>query len=373
MKPAGRVAALTLSPIRLVTDGAPPGAIPLGLGEPTWAMPEPARAALAGFAGVCSYGPQAGLPELRETVAEHYGAEVDEVTITAGSQGALFDLLMAWVGPGDRVLVPDPGFVAYPALTTLAEAEAVPYPLDAGDRFRLDADAVIERLETPNLKAVVINPPSNPTGGGVAFEAMRRIASACRERDLLLVSDEVYRDLHFGDRPPSVRDAGDDGVVVSSVSKAWGSPGLRVGWIVGPRRWLPPARVVHGYAVTAAARPAQLAARALIEASDEVLPAARRELGGRWEALAAALRDHFGITADPPDGTFYWWMELPSAAHDDPMAFCLRLRDEAKVVVIPGIVFGEQGRRHARLSFAASPEQIEEGVRRLAPFWGRKS
>ncbi|HJW10012.1 MAG TPA: pyridoxal phosphate-dependent aminotransferase [Holophagaceae bacterium] len=369
MQPAARVASLRPSPIRQLSEGAPADAIPLGLGEPTWALPEPGRRALAAFSGTCTYGPTAGLPELRRAVAAYHRADVEEVLITSGSEEALFALLQAWVEPGAKVLMSDPGFVAYESLTTLAGGEVRTYPLDAGRRFRLDADALIARLDEPGLRVVILNHPCNPTGGGATLEALRRVAEACEARGLLLISDEVYRDLHFGAPQPSLRDVSAAGVITSSVSKGWGAPGLRVGWMVGDPKWLAPARTVHAFAVTTAAHPAQVAARALIEASGEVLPAARREVALRFEALAEAMKEHFHQEIAPPDGAFYHWLPLPASAHADPMAFALRLRDEARVVLVPGIIFGEGGRGHARLSFAASPEQIREGVRRLAPFW----
>jgi aspartate/methionine/tyrosine aminotransferase len=369
MKPAARLSLLKPSPIRAITDGTPPGAIPLGLGEPTWDLPEVGRKALQRNPGPCPYVPHVGLLDLRKAVAAFHGAHVDEVLITTGSQGALFSLFQAWVEPGTKVLVPDPGFVAYPALALMAGAEAVTYPLSK-DRFRLDADALIRTLDaTPDVSVVVLNLPSNPTGGGGSLEALKRVADACIARGVLLISDEVYRDLHFGTRCPSLRDVTDRGVVTSSVSKGWGAPGLRVGWAVGDPVWLLPARTVHGCAVTGTATPAQWAALALIERSDTVLAEARAAVGERWQALAAALREELGQVVTPPDGTFYHFMALPEAAHADPVAFCLKLRDEAKVVLIPGLAFGEGGRGHARLSFAATPEQLREGVRRLAPYW----
>lgn len=373
MKAAERLSRLRPSPIRAITDGTPPGAIPLGLGEPTWDLPEVARKALLREPGPCPYVPHAGLAELRGAVAAFHGAHADEVLITTGSQGALFALFQAWVNPGTRVLLPDPGFVAYPALARMAGAEPVPYPL-APDRFRLDAEALIRVLDaTPEVAAVVLNLPSNPTGGGGDLASLRRVAEACAARGVLLISDEVYRDLHFGVRPPGLRDVTDRGVVTSSVSKGWGAPGLRVGWAVGDPAWLVPARTVHGYAVTGTATPAQWAALALLEHSDAVLAEARAAIMLRWEALAAALREELGLAAEPPDGAFYHFMALPSSAHADPLAFALRLRDEAGVVLIPGLAFGEGGRGHVRLSFAATPEQLQEGVRRLAPYWKRRA
>ncbi len=366
---AARLASLKPSPIRVLSEGAAPDAVPLGLGEPTWALPEPARKALAAFSGVCGYGPTAGIPELRSALATFHGSAPEEVLVTTGSEEAIFSLLHAWTGPGDKVLMSDPGFVAYRSIATLAGAETLTYPLDAANRFRLDAETVIARLDEPGLKAVILNHPCNPTGGGADRESLRRVAEACEARGLLLISDEVYRDLYLETPDPSLRDVSVYGVVTSSVSKGWGAPGLRVGWMVGDPRWLAPARTVHAFAVTTAALPMQRAGLALIEASVPVLADARAELRARWEALASALKEHLGMEAAPPDGAFYHWLPLPSSAHADPMAFCLRLRDEGGVVLVPGLIFGEGGRAFARLSFAASPGQLREGVARLAPFW----
>jgi aspartate/methionine/tyrosine aminotransferase len=102
-----------------------------------------------------------------------------------------------------------------------------------------------------------------------------------------------------------------------------------------------------------------------------VLPQGQREIALRWGVLASAWQQHFGEGLTPPSGSFYCWLHLPPEAEQDPMAFCVRLRDEAKVVLVPGSAFGEAGRDYARLSFAASPEQIQEGIRRLAPYWRR--
>lgn len=369
MKLASRIGSLEASPIRRLSEGAPPDAIPLGLGEPTWDLPEPARRALRESSGTCSYGPNAGLPELRRAIAAWHGVDPDEVLVTCGSSGALFGLFLAFVEPGDEVLIPDPGYPAYEALARLSGGVVRLYSLDAC--FRLNAEQFIAALEaSPKARLAVLNAPSNPTGGGARRDDLLRIARACEARDVLLVSDEVYRELHFGERPTSLRDVSSSGVVVTSVSKGWGAPGLRVGWAVGDPEILARLRIVHGYAVTAAARPAQHAALALVEASAEVLTAAREEIRIRFEALKEAQVRELGRSVVPPDGGFYLFMSLPEGALADPWSFCLALRDQARVVLVPGEVFGPAGRAHVRLSFAAFPEQIAEGVRRIAPFWG---
>ncbi|MBK7141422.1 MAG: pyridoxal phosphate-dependent aminotransferase [bacterium] len=369
MQTAARLQGMRPSPVRMLSEGAPPDAVPLGLGEPTWTMPEAARIALTKFQGVCGYGHNMGIPELRETVAKYYNVSIDQIMMTGGSQGALFAMLQAYIGPGDKVLVPDPGFVAYPGITRMAGGEVVRYSLSPKNRFRLTAEAVLPHLDIPGLKAVVINFPSNPTGAGTTVADLKAIADACRQRDLLLISDEVYRDLYFGERPPSLREVTDYGIVVSSVSKAWGSPGLRVGWAVGDPAVMAAMRIMHSFMVTGVSVPAQRAAIALIENSAEIHAAARREVQGRWEALHAALKEFMGVDAPPPDGAFYYWTQLPVQGTGDPLAFCFKLRDEGGVVTVPGGLFGDMGKPYLRISFAAFPEQLREGIKRLARFW----
>ena len=368
MRAAGRLAQLKPSPIRALSEGAPAGAVPMGLGEPGWDLPEPARLALASQHGPCAYGPNAGLPALQEAVAAFHHAKPAETFIASGSQGALYALFQAWLEPGDAVLVPDPGFLAYPALARLAGAEPVGYPLGQG--FALDADAFREVLDrTPAAKLAVVNHPGNPTGAGASLQALRGIAQACEDRGVLLLSDEVYRELCLGERAPSLREVTESGLVLGSVSKAWGAPGLRVGWALGDPALLAPARLVHAYMVTAPARPAQLAALALIEGSAQVLAGAREHLRLRWEAFSGAYRESFGASPALSAGGFYHWLALPPSALADPMAFCLRLRDEGGVVVVPGMAFGAGGHGFVRLSYAGDPARIREGVLRLAPFW----
>jgi len=368
MKPAQRLAQLRPSPIRALSEGAPAGAVPMGLGEPGWDLPLPARLALADQHGPCAYGPNAGLPGLRSAVAAFHGAKEEEVMVACGSEGAIYALFQAWLEPGDAVLVPDPGFLAYPALARLSGADPVGYPMAAD--FSLDPAAFRAVLDrTPAAKMAVVNHPGNPTGSGASRQALAEVAEACAAAGVLLLSDEVYRELCLGERGPSLREVTNTGLVLGSVSKAWGAPGLRVGWAIGDPAMLAPARLVHAYMVTAPARPAQLAAQALLEASAEVLAEARQHLKLRWEAFSAAFTEAFGQSPRPSAGGFYHWMPLPAAALADPMAFCLRLRDQGGVVVVPGMAFGEGGRGHIRLSYAGDPAQIREGVRRLAPFW----
>lgn len=350
MSVAARVSGLGPSPIRELAQGAPPDTIDLGLGVPGWALPQVARVALAAVAadpGSCGYGPNEGLPELVGAISGRHGVTAEQVMVTAGSQAALFALFQAHVGPGRRVLVPDPGFPAYPTLARLCGAEPTRYRL--GEHGWLDAAAFGAALDAP--------------------EALRQVAAACRARGVVLLSDEVYRELHLGPRPAGLHDVTDDAVVLSSVSKAWAAPGLRVGWALGPPDLLAPARLVHAAMTTAPARPSQLAAAALLRNTTEVLAQSWRHLVERWsiaQTAPAAVRPQ--VT---PAGGFYLWLALPEAARGDPLAFCLRVRDEGRVTVVPGTAFGPAGAEHVRVSCAGDPGRLAEGLARLAPWWTR--
>jgi aspartate aminotransferase len=366
MTVAARVAGLRTSPIRSIALGAPEGAVSLALGEPGWPVPEVARTALAAWAQestTCAYGPNEGLPELVSAVAARHGVEVPEVMVTAGSQAALYAVFQAHVPAGSRVLVPDPGFVAYPTLATLAGARATAYRLGAGGA--LDPEAVTALLdEHDDVSLVVLNHPGNPTGGGATVQALAAVAQACERRGAVLVSDEVYRELHRGTPQPSLRAVTTTGLVLESVSKAWAAPGLRVGWAVGPAALLAPARLVHNAMTTAPARPSQVAAAALLRASATVLEHSRAEVQRRW-----ALLDGGPIAAGGAAGGFYLWAPLPAWAGEDDTAFVCRVRDEAGVVLVPGSAFGDAGRGHVRVSLGGDPEQLTEGLARLAPWW----
>lgn len=356
--------------IREVARGAPERAIDLSLGEPSWPLPEVARVALTeamARPAPCGYGPNDGLPELVGAVAEQHDTVPDQVMVTSGSQAALFALFAAHLSPGAAVLVPDPGFPGYATLTRQGGGEVVRYPL--GEHGGLDAEAFEATLEaTPHARVAVLNHPGNPTGGGATTAALAQVAAACRARGVLLISDEVYRELHLGPRPPSLREVSAEGVVVSSVSKAWAAPGLRVGWALGAAELLAPAREAHRAMTTAPARPSQVAATALLRASEEVVGESWKHLVRRW-SVAQTAPEPVRATRTPAGG-FYHWLPLPPWALDDPVGFCRRVRDEGLVVVVPGMAFGPAGAGHVRISCGVGLGELAAGLARLAPWWG---
>lgn len=391
MSPAARVAGMALSPIRRMGVGAPDGAVNLALGEPGWPLPSVAREALAQVgagSGALPYGPNAGRVDLVEAIAVHHGRSVPEqVMVTAGSQAALFALFQAHVDPGSAVLVPDPGFVSYPSLARLCGAQPVGYPLGAGGD--LDAEAVVETLAaTPHTSLVVLNHPANPTGGMASPEALARVAEACAEHGAVLVSDEVYRELWVDERPASLHDVVgvEGGVVLGSTSKAFGAPGLRVGWAVGDPDVLAPSRIVHNAMTTAPAQPSQAAAVALLTSADAVLSEARTQVRERWETSAAVAPGllarataRSALAGPVRRAGLYLWLPLPEglvglagsdlAPEDTTLAAALHLREHAGVITVPGSAFGPRGAGHLRVSLGGPTDDLKEGLRRLAPWW----
>ncbi|MBU0927939.1 MAG: pyridoxal phosphate-dependent aminotransferase [Spirochaetes bacterium] len=374
MRPALGAAALAPSVIRAMGAGAPPGCVSLGLGEPSWALPDAAARAIAESARPgerLPYGPNAGTPELRAALSAYLGTPEEGCMLAAGSQAALFALFQAWAGEGDEVLVPDPGFVAYPTLAAMAGATARPYSL--ADDGSLDPERFAAALgSSSRVRVAVVNHPANPTGAGAGAEELAAVAASCEGRGVLLVSDEVYRELYLGRRPAGVLDGGTRSGVVAlgSMSKAFAAPGLRVGWAYGDPEALAPARLVHNAMTSCLARPSQAAALALLGAAAETVEESRRQLALRWAAFESAMRLAFPDEPPPapPAGGFYHWLRLAGRAGEDTLASCLRLRDERGVIVVPGSAFGSRGEGYARLSWAGHPGDVAEGVKRLAAY-----
>jgi len=363
--------------IRSFAAGAPAGNVSLALGEPGWPLPPVARRALSDWAqsaASCTYGPNAGLPELQEAVADRFGTGVDEVMLTAGSQAALFAVMTAHLDVGDVVAVPGPGFPAYRTVARLAGARTVTYPMGRGGE--LDPEALSQTLahsatDSGRVRMVVLNHPGNPTGAGASRAVLERVADLCAGHEVMLVSDEVYRELWLERPQPSVREVTSSAVVTESVSKAWSAPGLRVGWAVGPADALAPARLVHNAMNTAPARPSQVASTALLRASAEVLPAARAALLERWEVVREQAPAWL-TRVERPAGGFYLWAPVPAAAgaesHAHADGWATRLRDRGGVTVVPGSAFDEAGAGHIRLSVGGPKDELTEGLRRLSAY-----
>ncbi|HEX8070707.1 MAG TPA: aminotransferase class I/II-fold pyridoxal phosphate-dependent enzyme [Pyrinomonadaceae bacterium] len=367
-RPAARLRGIEKSMIRQVFDRARPGSINLGLGEPDVPTPDVIRRAAARVVleEQNGYTVHAGLPALRARVAADYpclAADPARVVITAGSQEALYLVLLTLVDEGDEVLLPDPGFVAYPTIVRMAGGVPVFYRLPAADDFAFDADEFRRRV-TPRTKAVVCISPSNPTGRTLTNDDLAAMADALAGTGAHLISDEIYRDLYYTDaRPASPSEHYERTVVIGGLSKSLSMTGWRLGWLGGPAPVVASALVLHGYVTTCASTVSQKTALAAwTPEAEEARARIRRTFRARRDHLLALVREELRLPVVEPQGAFY--MMLDVRAHGDSMSVCEALLAHA-VITVPGGAFGREGEGYLRVSFCADHETLAEGVRRM--------
>jgi aspartate aminotransferase len=357
------------SPIRAITDRAKPGDISFGLGEPDLPTPDVIRreAMRVIQEEQNGYTLQAGLPALRERVAQdnpHLNLSIDQVIITAGSQEAMYLALMTLVEAGDEVLIPNPGFVAYPTIAHMAGGRPTFYQLPASRDFSFDLDDFKLRI-TSKTKVVVCTSPSNPTGRTLTSEDLRGITQAIEESgsDAFVISDEIYRDLYYsGERPGSISEFYPRTVVINGLSKSMSMTGWRLGWILGDEALIRAAHLLHGYVTTCASTISQKAA--LAAWSNEAIKA-REQIRGtfqrRRDHLLASLRG-VGLRSVTPEGAFYTMVDVGSYGSSVEVADAML---DSGVVTVPGSAFGSEGEGFLRVSFCADLPVLEEGVKRM--------
>src|SRR3989449_5867456 len=358
------------SMIRKISDRAKPGSISLGLGEPDLPTPdvivrEAVRVIQKERNG---YTVQAGLLCLRERIAGDYpqlNLTPEQVIVTAGSQEGLYLILRTLVEEGDEVLIPNPGFIAYPMITRMVGGRAVTYQLPAKKDFGFDLDDFKQRI-SPRTKVVICISPSNPTGRALSKDDLCAMADAVKESgsDAFIVSDEIYRELYYTpERPASISEFYPRTIVVSGLSKSMRMTGWRIGWLAGEEAVIKAALVLHGYVVTCASSISQKAA--LAAWTDEAA-LSREELRAIYlrlrDHLLGLLRNKLGLRCVTPEGAFYTMVDV--SRYGDS----LRVAEaglEHGVVTIPASAFGTESRGHLRISFCADEERLSEGVRRL--------
>jgi aspartate aminotransferase len=358
------------SMIRKISDRAKPGSISLGLGEPDLPTPdvivrEAVRVIQEEKNG---YSLQAGLLALRERVAgdyPHMNLSTEQVVITAGSQEALYLVLMTLIEPGDEVLIPNPGFIAYPVITRMTGGRALLYELPAKNNFGFDLESFKRQL-SPRTKVVICISPSNPTGRALSSGDLRAIADAVSASgsDAFIISDEIYREIYYTpERPASISEFYPRTIVVSGLSKSMRMTGWRIGWLAGEEAVMRAALVLHGYAVTCASSVSQKAA---IAAWTDEAAVARDEMRAifhrRRDHLLGLLRAELGLRCVTPEGAFYTMVDV--SRYGDSLRVAEAGLDQG-VVTIPASAFGTEGDGFLRVSFCADETKLSEGVRRL--------
>lgn len=351
--------------------------VDLSAGEPVWGTPP--FAAEAGIRAIrdghTGYPPTSGIPELRRAVAAylaettaHAPTAPSRVLVSAGVKQALFNCVFCLFGEGDEVLVPAPYWTSYLPQVRLAGAGPVVVETRWEDGFRLDPEA-LESRRSDRTKGLILNSPGNPTGAVYDRSLLAEIAAWAGRHGIWLLSDEIYRRLHYGDgAAPSLFDLEERPrrtVVLDGVSKAFAMTGWRIGFAVGPPELIAAAGDLQSQTTSGAATPAQHAAAAAFGAREEREAAIRSSLErlrkGRSRGLEI-LKGAPGLEVGEPAGGIFFYARVSGPAPSMDVAEELLL--EAEVACVPGEAFGSPG--HLRFNFAVEPGTLEEGLTRVA-------
>jgi aspartate aminotransferase len=362
---AERVRQVEISGIRKMFEAAPPNAINLGLGEPDFEPPKVVLDALCAAVqdGMNHYGPSAGLPALREKIADRYrGWDPDtsreNVIVTGSGSEGLMAVALTLYDIGDEVLVPNPGFVLYPPHARLCGANPVPYDLVESKGFQPDFDQ-LEELVTDRTRAIVVNSPSNPTGSVFPKATVERVIGFAEEHDLTIVSDEVYEEMVYEGTFTSFWGRTDRAVIVNSFSKTLAMTGWRIGFLVAPRALAVEINKLHYHMMACPSTPAQAAVLAGLNHGIDATKKMVAEFRVRRGLVARALAKMPGVSVVPPAGAFYAFPKLDWAGTAQEIAGTLLQRG---LITTPGDAFGTLGANHLRLSFAASRENLRKGL-----------
>ena len=351
--------------------------ISLGIGEPDFVTPWHIREAAiyALNRGYTSYTSNLGDLRLRKAICtyarENFGVSYrpdQECIVTAGVSEALDILLRAVLNPGDEVLYHVPCYVSYAPMIRMAHAVPVPVRTEARNDFVLDA-ADLEAQVTERTRVLLVNYPNNPTGAGLDLAAKKDLAAFARRHNLLVISDEIYEELNYDARTPSLASLPgmrERTVLLNGMSKAFAMTGFRIGYGCGPAAIIEAMMKVHQYSMLCASSIAQAAALEALQNGASAREDMRREYEQRRNVIVKRLND-MGLTCFMPRGAFYAFPSIASTGLDST-TFARRLLQEKHVAVVPGPAFGASGEGHVRCAYATALEDIERAMARIKEF-----
>ncbi|MBQ9814480.1 MAG: aminotransferase class I/II-fold pyridoxal phosphate-dependent enzyme [Lachnospiraceae bacterium] len=355
-----------------------PDAISLGVGEPDFDTPWHIREAgiYSLEKGRTFYTSNAGLMELRKEIAAYYERKhrltydpVSETFITVGGSEAIDMALRAMLDPGDEVIIPEPCYVSYVPCARLAGGVPVTIPLKEYNEFRLTPEE-LEAAITEKTKVLVLAFPNNPTGAIMEEKDLVPIAKICRERDIFVVSDEIYGELTYTGKPhmtiASLPGMQERTIVINGFSKAYAMTGWRLGFAVGPKEIISQMLKLHQYAIMCAPTTSQYAGVEALRNGDEDVAKMREAYNQRRRYLVKELND-MGLHCFEPYGAFY---VFPSIQHLGITSdeFATRLLEQEKLAVVPGTAFGDCGEGFLRISYAYSLAELKEALGRIRHF-----
>jgi aspartate/methionine/tyrosine aminotransferase len=354
--------------------------IHLEIGEPDFDTPahvsEAAVEALR--AGATHYGPAAGMPELREAIAEDstrrrgVRATPEMVVVTPGAKPIMFFVILALVDDGDEVLYPNPGFPIYESMIRYIGGNPVPVRLLEEKGFTLDVDQLVDRVG-PRTRLIILNYPHNPTGGTIPESGLRAIADAAARFGVPVLSDEIYgRILYEGEHVSIARLPGMEplAIVLDGFSKTYAMTGWRLGYGIMPAPMAQVVAKLQTNATSCTATFSQLAAVAALRGDQSPVDTMVAEFRRRREAIVEGMRAIPGFTCARPKGAFYVFPNIARTGYSSK-ALADRLLEEAGVACLSGTAFGEFGEGHLRFSYANSMENIQEALRRIRQTLGR--
>ena len=352
--------------------------ISLSIGEPDfttpWHVREEGIRSLED--GKTWYSPNRGFIELRQEISRwlkrHYHVnynDKEEILVTVGGSEAIDLCLRSLISPGDEVLIPEPSFVCYVPLTEMAGGVPVVLETKAEDRFRITPEALRAKI-TPKTKLLILPYPNNPTGAVMRREHLEEIAEVVRENDLMVLSDEIYSALTYGDTN-HVTFSAIDGmwertIVVNGFSKAFAMTGWRLGYAVGPAQIIKAMTKLHQYGIMSAPTTAQYAAIEALKNGDEDIVYMREQYDMRRRLIVDGL-NKIGLQCFEPEGAFYVFPCIKKTGLTSE-EFCERLLYEERVAVVPGSAFGDCGEGFVRVSYSYSIKHITEALSRIEHF-----
>lgn len=356
-----------------------PDILKLTLGEPDFNTPEHIKqAAIKGIEeNFTHYTANAGMPALLQGVSEFmkkkYNLEYDpssEILTTVGAEEAVAASILTALNPGDKVVVPSPIYTAYIPLIRLARA--IPVTVDTSDTGMVLTPERLEECIRENngeIKAIVLNYPSNPTGVTYLKDELSALAEVIKKYNLLAICDEIYSELTYGEEAHHslAEFAKENTIVINGLSKSHAMTGWRVGFILADSAIIKEIRKTHMYLVSSTSSISQKAALEAVTAGIDDAQEMKREYQKRRDFLYEKLSG-MGFEIARPNGAFYIFAKIPEGYIQDSMKFCVDLAQYSHLSVIPGIAFGKEGEGYIRISYAASMEKLEEAMRRLESY-----
>lgn len=354
-----------------------PGALSLTIGQPDFKTPDNIKE--AGIKAICSnytsYSHNQGFIELRREISNYlkrkydlaYDAET-EITVTIGSGQAIDTAIRTFIDPGDKVLIPSPGYVAYGACVSLCGGIPVYVPVLHENNFKLMPE-ILEKYISPKTKLLILSYPCNPTGATMNEADLVQISRIAVENNLLVVSDEVYSEMTYGKKHVSIASISgmkDRTVVINGFSKAYSMTGWRLGYICAPQAIMQHIIKVHQYNVTCAPSISQIAGIEALRNGDSSVQAMVNEYNKRRVFCYDRIKN-MGLKCFEPSGAFYIFPEIKQFKMTS-QEFCEKLLFHGKLALVPGSAFGDFGEGHVRISYAYSIDVLEDGLSRLENF-----